>query len=62
MLGPDTLADEPDAVLNLMPEDSHRPKSSVMSIFSFAESYSDPRHNPLDLSQYIDRVSRLPST
>ena len=29
-----------------------------MSIFSFAESYSDPRLNPYDISRYIDRVSR----
>ena len=28
-----------------------------MSIFSFAESYSDPRFNPYDVSKYIDRVS-----
>jgi hypothetical protein len=27
-----------------------------MSIFSFAESYSDLRHNPYDISRYIDRV------
>ncbi|ORX38562.1 chloride channel [Kockovaella imperatae] len=51
------LADEPDANLNLMPEDSNRgPRSSVMSIFSFAESYTDPRHNPYDISRYIDRA------
>jgi chloride channel 3/4/5 len=30
-----------------------------MSIFSFAESYTDPRSNPYDISRYIDRVSRL---
>ena len=54
------LADEPDANLNLMPEDATRgPRSSVMSIFSFAESYSDARHNPYDVSRYIDRVSDL---
>jgi chloride channel 3/4/5 len=28
-----------------------------MSIFSFAESYTDPRSNPYDISRYIDRVS-----
>ena len=50
------LSEEPDANLNLMPDDPARPRSSVMSIFSFAESYSNPRHNPYDMSCYIDRV------
>ncbi|GFZ49454.1 Probable chloride channel protein UM03490-D [Saitozyma sp. JCM 24511] len=51
------LADEPDATLNLMPEDrgSH-PRSSVMSIFSFADSFHEPGHNPYDMSRYIDRA------
>lgn len=58
-LPPAVLSDEPDAQLNLMSEDSgsRHPRSSVMSIFSFAESYSDTRHNPYDISRYIDRVS-----
>jgi hypothetical protein len=28
-----------------------------MSIFSFAESFSDPRYDPYDISRYVDRVS-----
>lgn len=48
------LADEPDAVVNLTPDEMMR--SSRLSIFSFSESV-DGRHNPYDLSQYIDRVS-----
>ena len=53
------LADEPDANLNLMPDDSAtRSRNSVLSIFSFVESFSDPRHNPYDISRYIDRVSQ----
>jgi chloride channel 3/4/5 len=50
------LADEPDAQLGLMPEDP-KLRSSTMSIFSFAESYSDARYNPYDIARYIDRVS-----
>lgn len=50
------LADEPDASINLMPDDTvPMPRSSMMSIFSFRES-SDGRGNPYDLSQYLDRV------
>lgn len=47
------LQDEPDAIVNLTPDELH---SSRMSIFSFTESH-EGRHNPYDLSQYIDRVS-----
>jgi chloride channel 3/4/5 len=49
------LQDEPDAVLNLAPDDL---QSSRMSIFSFNESH-EGRSNPYDLSQYLDRVSRI---
>lgn len=28
-----------------------------MSIFSFADSFHEPGHNPYDMSRYIDRVS-----
>jgi chloride channel 3/4/5 len=48
------LQDEPDAVVNLAPDEGLH--SSRMSIFSFTESH-EGRHNPYDLSQYIDRVS-----
>ena len=51
------LADEPDENLNLMPEDATtRARNSTISIFSFADSLSDPRHNPYDISRYVDRV------
>nr|XP_018261404.1 voltage-gated chloride channel [Kwoniella dejecticola CBS 10117]OBR83562.1 voltage-gated chloride channel [Kwoniella dejecticola CBS 10117] len=52
------LSDEPDATLNLMPDDasSHRRRSSAMSIFSFADSYADGQWSPYDLSRYIDRA------
>ncbi|ORY35468.1 putative voltage-gated chloride channel [Naematelia encephala] len=53
------LADEPDANLNLMPDDmGSRSRASAMSIFSFAESesVSDNRPNPYDISRYIDRA------
>lgn len=49
------LADEPDAVMNLIPDELGM-HSSRLSIFSFSESH-EGRHNPYDLSQYIDRVS-----
>ncbi|KAL1411308.1 hypothetical protein Q8F55_002259 [Vanrija albida] len=50
------LADEPDASINLMPDDTvSMPRSSMLSIFSFRES-SDGRGNPYDLSQYLDRA------
>jgi chloride channel 3/4/5 len=49
------LADEPDAEVNLIPDDTLM-RSSRLSIFSFSESH-EGRHNPYDLSQYIDRVS-----
>ncbi|GMK55767.1 hypothetical protein CspeluHIS016_0208230 [Cutaneotrichosporon spelunceum] len=48
------LADEPDAQVNLIPEDGVM-RSSRLSIFSFSESH-EGRHNPYDLSQYIDRA------
>lgn len=52
------LADQPDAQLDLMPTDrSTHPRTSMYSVFSFGESFSDPRHDPYDLSHYIDRVS-----
>ena len=55
-----TLSDEPDSILNLMPEDAAtRTRGSTMSIFSFAESFSDTRYNPYDISRYIDRVSLM---
>ncbi len=50
------LADEPDAEVNLIPDDTLM-RSSRLSIFSFSESH-EGRHNPYDLSQYIDRVSQ----
>nr|XP_019044593.1 voltage-gated chloride channel [Kwoniella bestiolae CBS 10118]OCF23523.1 voltage-gated chloride channel [Kwoniella bestiolae CBS 10118] len=52
------LSDEPDATLNLMPDDAstHRSRSSAMSIFSFADSYVDGAWSPYDLSRYIDRA------
>ncbi len=54
-----TLADEPDANLNLMPEEAVNPsRNSHVSIFSFADSFSDPRYNPYDISRYVDRVCR----
>lgn len=49
------LQDEPDAIMNLTPEEGGL-HSSRISIFSFNESH-EPRNNPYDLSQYIDRVS-----
>lgn len=49
------LQDEPDAVVNLNPNDDMR--SSRLSIFSFSES-ADGRYNPYDLGQYINRVSK----
>jgi hypothetical protein len=59
---PAVLADQPDAVLNLLPEESNRPaRSSAWSIFSFAEGSppggQDGRHSPYDIARYIDRVS-----
>lgn len=48
------LADEPDAIINLIPDDPIT-RSSRLSIFSFNES-AEGRHNPYDLSQYIDRA------
>ena len=33
-----------------------------MSIFSFAESFSDTRNNPYDISRYIDRVGLICAT
>ncbi|WRT68309.1 uncharacterized protein IL334_005285 [Kwoniella shivajii] len=52
------LSDEPDATLNLMPDDAstHRNRSSQMSIFSFADSFADGQWSPYDLSRYIDRA------
>ncbi|OCF76116.1 voltage-gated chloride channel [Kwoniella mangroviensis CBS 8886] len=52
------LSDEPDATLNLMPDDAsvHRSRSSAMSIFSFADSYVDGSWSPYDLSRYVDRA------
>ncbi|WWD19024.1 hypothetical protein CI109_103482 [Kwoniella shandongensis] len=53
------LSDEPDATLNLMPDDAEthmRTRSSAMSIFSFADSYVDGGWSPYDLSRYIDRA------
>ena len=44
-------------MINLKPDDTlTRPRNSVMSIFSFAESFSETRTNPYDLSRYIDRA------
>lgn len=53
------LADEPDAAINLIPDDASqaRVRSSAMSIFSFADSFVDNVWNPCDLSRYIDQVS-----
>jgi hypothetical protein len=53
-----TLADEPDQHLTLIADEgkSGRPRSSVMSMFSYAESLND-QHNPYDLTKYVDRVS-----
>ncbi|KAK4689513.1 hypothetical protein P7C73_g598, partial [Tremellales sp. Uapishka_1] len=58
------LSDEPDAVMNLLPEEATphglgvgigiRNRPSVASIFSFADSFSDPRKNPYDLTRYMD--------
>ncbi|WVN85875.1 uncharacterized protein L203_101027 [Cryptococcus depauperatus CBS 7841] len=52
------LADEPDASINLMPDDSPGAltRSGVFSIFSFADSYVGNTHNPYDLSRYIDQA------
>ncbi|WVF72754.1 hypothetical protein IAT40_007572 [Kwoniella sp. CBS 6097] len=53
------LSDEPDATLNLMPDDANshtRARSSAMSIFSFADSYVEGTWSPYDLSRYIDRA------
>ncbi|WWC90776.1 uncharacterized protein L201_005713 [Kwoniella dendrophila CBS 6074] len=52
------LSDEPDASLNLMPDETstHKTRSSAMSIFSFAESYVEGQWSPYDLSRYIDRA------
>ncbi|KAK8854828.1 hypothetical protein IAR55_003567 [Kwoniella newhampshirensis] len=53
------LSDEPDATLNLMPDDADsqtRTRSSAMSIFSFADSNVDGGWSPYDLSRYIDRA------
>ncbi|WVQ99955.1 hypothetical protein IAU59_007098 [Kwoniella sp. CBS 9459] len=53
------LSDEPDATLNLMPDDANshaRTRSSAMSIFSFADSYLEGSWSPYDLSRYIDRA------
>ncbi|AFR95662.2 voltage-gated chloride channel [Cryptococcus neoformans C23] len=52
------LADEPDAAINLIPDDASqsRVRSSAMSIFSFADSFVDNVWNPYDLSRYIDQA------
>ncbi|WVR07458.1 hypothetical protein IAU60_004499 [Kwoniella sp. DSM 27419] len=55
------LSDEPDATLNLMPDENnphHRTRSSAISIFSFADSCpeADGGWSPYDLSRYIDRA------
>ncbi|WVQ81895.1 hypothetical protein IAT38_004022 [Cryptococcus sp. DSM 104549] len=52
------LADEPDAAINLVPDDfpGTRNRSSAMSIFSFADSYVDNGYSPYDLSRYIDQA------
>ncbi|EIW67300.1 hypothetical protein TREMEDRAFT_34025 [Tremella mesenterica DSM 1558] len=49
-----TLQDEPEAELQLMPNDASR-QQSTMSIFSFAESVND-RYDPYDISRYVDRA------
>lgn len=53
------LADEPDAAINLTPDDATpaRIRNSALSIFSFADSFVDNGWNPCDLSRYIDQVS-----
>lgn len=52
------LADEPDQQVTLLSEEgrSARPRSSVLSMFSFSESFTE-RRNPYDLTKYVDRVS-----
>lgn len=50
------LADEPDQMVTLYSDErSMRPRSSVLSMFSFTEDYGQ---NPYDLSKYVDRVSQ----
>ncbi|KIR73629.1 voltage-gated chloride channel [Cryptococcus deuterogattii CA1014] len=51
------LADEPDAAINLTPDDATqaRIRNSALSIFSFADSFVDNGWNPCDLSRYIDQ-------
>ncbi|WVO23008.1 uncharacterized protein IAS62_004352 [Cryptococcus decagattii] len=52
------LADEPDAAINLTPDDATqaRIRNSALSIFSFADSFVDNGWNPCDLSRYIDQA------
>ncbi|ODN78803.1 hypothetical protein L202_04354 [Cryptococcus amylolentus CBS 6039] len=52
------LADDPDAAVNLVPDESPntRTHSSAMSIFSFADSFLENANNPYDLSRYIDQA------